>query len=147
MPHSKTTPCELDAVYCATAYTVPLSTGNLVIRVGQCNPYLDAKLSLTNCNQWAFLSACNPYSRQCAASENVLHHQRLKAIVCQQGFQINKTLFEGAGIPDAGDWHPEPSWLILGISLKEASALALSFEQNAYVYGELGNVAQLIYVT
>ena len=147
MPYSKTTDSELDAAYKATAYTVHLIGGDLVIRVGQFNFRLEQMLTFSKCKTWAFLSACNPKSRQYTASENELRHQQLKEVACANGFVMDKTLFEGLGIPNSGDWLPEASWLILGITKKDASIWALNFEQHAFLFGERGDSPQLIYVT
>jgi hypothetical protein len=47
------------------------------------------------------------------------------------------------GKDPTGVWTPEPSWLILGITRPKAIAIGQKFEQNAIVYGELNQAAEL----
>ena len=54
------------------------------------------------------------------------------------------TFFPGAGEADVGDWPPEPSFLVLGISEQRAVALAERYEQAAIVVGRRNGSARLL---
>ncbi|GAA5785080.1 DUF3293 domain-containing protein [Chitiniphilus shinanonensis] len=129
---------QFGAAYRATRYVVPSLA--LTLRVDAPHPDLDGELQRRGVAEWAFVSACNPYSAaQLCAHENLARHQNLIDAVRAAGWGC----FEGAGEPAAGDWAAEPSLLILGIGRDEALALGCRFEQNAVVLGRLGGVAEL----
>ena len=56
-------------------------------------------------------------------------------------------LFEGQGVPDAADWEPEISLLVLGIGREQAVAIGRDFGQLAIVCGRPGGVAELVACT
>ncbi|KAF0811681.1 hypothetical protein IGB42_03839 [Andreprevotia sp. IGB-42] len=130
---------ELAAAYRATRYTV--AALGLVLRIGQRHPDLDALLTRRQFDGWAFVAAANPYSGALCEQENRARHQNLlEALATGQ-----HVFFEGMGEPVGSDWQPELSVLILGISRDDALALARYFEQNALVYGRVGDMAELVW--
>ena len=53
--------------------------------------------------------------------------------------------YHGEGKGDDGAWPAEPSLLILGVGEDEAAALARRFGQAAFVYGDRGAAARLVW--
>ncbi|SMC22248.1 Protein of unknown function [Andreprevotia lacus DSM 23236] len=128
---------ELERAYRATRYCVPAL--QLVLRIGEHSPALDALLRDNGLESWAFISAANPYSGVLCDYENRARHQNLLDALVGQPF------WEGSGEPDSPGWLPEPSVLVLGIARDAALVLAQRFEQNAIVSGKLGEAAALIW--
>jgi hypothetical protein len=130
---------ELDAFYRATTFKVYHPHGQtLSIRVGQRHSALDDVLPQT-CEFWAFLTACNPRSEVLPDTENAERMQSLLQDVVAQG----RSFWSGLGVSDISDWKPEESILVLGMSKDEAHLLAERYHQNAFVYGERGEAAEL----
>ena len=67
---------------------------------------------------------------------------RLEMVVRGRGLNC----FQGEGRADDGDWPPEPSLLVLGISEADAVSLARELEQHAIVSGSRGGEARLVWV-
>jgi hypothetical protein len=98
-----------------------------------------APRSLTDRSTWALITAANPYSQPLSARENQRRDRRLSKHL--KGLQLS--LIPAMGKDPTGIWTPEPSWLILGIARPKAIAIGQKFEQNAIVYGELNQAAEL----
>jgi hypothetical protein len=114
----------------------------LDLRIHHLHPLLDALLKERGFRDWAFLTSVNPQSE---IQPEDINRERL--------FQLRKILesspwvfFEGVGIGDDGKWPPEPGFLLLGISLKEALQLGRQWEQKAIVAGQQGQAAQLHFI-
>jgi hypothetical protein len=130
----------LDAAYRATVYyaTVPLArNARLALRIGQCHPELDAILRRIGARHWAYLSACNPGSQRLGAVANAVRSTLL--------IRLTGRHWPGEAIADAGDWPPEASVLLPGTELWRAHSLAVAFGQNAFLFGEIGHPARLIW--
>ena len=126
--------------YLATSFRAETPLGSVSIRIGQLTPQLDKLLRFEANDSWAFITACNPFSNELSDTENARRHQQLVRRVAELGYVV----FEGAGVPDATDWQPEPSLLILGIVADEAIQLGKEFMQNAVVVGGRGQRAELV---
>jgi len=111
---------------------------NLTILIDKSNLDINKLLIKHNTNEWAFITAYNPYSKVLTNDENKLRHYELK------GLTKNYVTFEGHGVGEDSRWEPELSLFIIGISKVEASIIGKKFEQNAIVYGELNNSPELI---
>ena len=117
------------------------------INIGQNCPPLDSLIaqsdyaprSLTDRPTWALITAANPYSQPLSERENQRRYQRLSKHL--KGLQL--PLIPAVGKDQTGVWTPELSWLILGITRPKAIAIGRKFEQNAIVYGELNQAAEL----
>lgn len=140
--HSNGFDAELDAAYRATSYVAWLPEGMLVLRVDEPSPALARLLKDSGLTGGAFISACNPGSRQLETQENGARHRRLAARVRRLGLRH----YEGLGIPDRPGWPSEPSLLILGILREDAHALAAEFGQNALLWFDADAVPRLQYV-
>ena len=122
--------------YKNTKYKVFGST--ITIEIGKFNQDLNNLILNHNSNEWAFITAYNPYSKVLTNDENKIRHYELKELT------ENYVTFEGHGVGEDPTWEPELSLFIIGISKVEASKIGKKFEQNAIVYGELNNSPELI---
>lgn len=49
-------------------------------------------------------------------------------------------LIKGRGVPKDIGWAPENSYLVLNMSKEKGTKIAKQFKQNAFVYGEVGQI-------
>jgi len=110
------------------------------IRIDKENHGLAATLQQIGHTHWAYLTACNPFSKQLTSDENEVRNQRLLDDV--RPFRV----FHGEGVGDDSSWPPEKSFLVAGIHREVAIYLGRKYEQNAIVVGE-GAKAELIMLT
>lgn len=126
----KTIPPSLIRAYRNAHYFVHHGDEVLLLKVGNANSALGNLLKAYNCFTAAFLTAYNPYSQPCELSDNTKAHQDLVDALTQLGVKY----VEGLGTDPNSDWDPEPSLLVLGISLSQAEQLADQFGQNAFLW-------------
>lgn len=88
----------------------------------------------------AFISACNPYSRQLEASLNVERERALKAELARCGLRY----VDGLGQHPSNRWPGEASVLVLGLSGAEARALAERYAQNALLWMGADTTVELV---
>ena len=129
--------------YLATSYEADLPNGRIALRIGEHSPVLDKLMRKNGYQSWAFVTAFNPGSQSLSEDENRTRHQQLQLDIQTQDLPF----FHGAGCPAKGDWQPELSLLILGISYDNARILGRRYEQLAIVTGDLGGRAQLVFCT
>lgn len=91
-----------------------------------------------NCS--AFVSACNPGSEVFTAAQNAGRHRALGDQLRRAGFRI----VEGVGRHPSNGWPPEPSWLVLGITLADACDLGRQCDQNAIVWAGADAIPRLV---
>jgi hypothetical protein len=127
------------SAYRATTYRADVEGRSVDLRIGAAVA-LDGPLAGL---EWAFVTAANPGSRLLESAANLLRHERLKARLAD----CDVVLFEGQGVPDAADWEPEISLLVLGIGREQAVAIGRDFGQLAIVCGRPGGVAELVACT
>lgn len=126
----------LDAAYRGTTYRV----GKLELRIGEQHPWLDHLLANRGLVHYAYLTAANPASRPLPAAENA---QRMDALEEElSGF----VFLRGAAHADDGAWEPEPSLLVLGLSLEDASEIGRRYGQNAILVGMRGGSPTLVWL-
>jgi N-formylglutamate deformylase len=123
-----------------TDYRALTSIGELCIRVGEKCPELDALLSTHALEEWAYITAYNPHGRELGEDVNADADRSLKAELVARGMFY----CSGASHGDLGDWPPEPSVLILGLSESDAIDLGVRYAQAAIVSGKVGERARLI---
>ena len=126
----------LIAAYKNTRYHV-FNTG-ITICIDENNVLLDELLRKQDAKSWAYITAYNPFSQTFTAEANDARHRLLLQSVAAF------SSFEGEGKGADESWPPEKSLLILGISKEQAIAIGNEYEQNAIVYGEAGQTAQLL---
>lgn len=132
---------DLEAFYRATTFLVDHPGGqNISIRVGQQHSALDEIITPLGAT-WAFLTAANPRSIVLTESENAARNSSLIECVSAAGYPF----WPGSGISDYSDWKPEESLLVVGMSKDESDRFAQRYDQNAFVYGEVGGVAELVW--
>lgn len=78
----------------------------------------------------AFITACNPFSRLQSQKDNEQCMQAMNADLRVWGF----TPLCGVAMHPAGQWPPEPSFWVPGLSLEQGKTLVLRYRQNAFVY-------------
>jgi hypothetical protein len=133
---------DLQIAYQEAIYEVYLGKETIKLFIDKHNLVLDRLLKTYDCYTWALITAHNPYSQCLSALENQQRHQSLIEFVPA----LNLTIFDAVGKAKNSAWTPEQSILIVGIKLAEAIALGQQFQQNAIVYGELGQSTQLIWL-
>lgn len=129
----------LEAAYRSTSFWADRSGGGFAIRVGERCVQLDALLGEYEVSTWAYVTACNPRSQRVPDEVNAKRHANLSDYVQV----LEYPAFSGRGKPDAGDWVPEESLLILGIGEEAGLRLGSMLDQNAVVTGKAGEPAKL----
>jgi len=131
----------LRTAYEATDYVVDDGPrGRFLIRCGSRSADVDALLDAAGADAWAYVTACNPGSVPLSATENAARMASLAAVVRDRG------LVHVAGAGTGGDWPPEPSLLVLGLTEADAVALGRAFGQLAVVVGRRGEPARLAWI-
>ncbi|MFN5518254.1 MAG: DUF3293 domain-containing protein [Bacteroidota bacterium] len=122
--------------YTSTRFTV--YEPKLTILIGQSNKDLDDLLMTYGVNEWAYITAWNPYSKPTNPDRNDERHKDLLAEL------TDYPLFAGEGVGTDPEWEPEKSVLVLGISRQQAVSIGNKYEQNAIVFGVLNTKAELV---
>lgn len=125
--------------YLETEYRVFAEPG-FTLRVGQASTELLAahKFHRTDCS--AFLTACNPYSQ---AFDAALNAQRQDALANELK-QRSLAFAPGIGQHPGNGWPGEDSFLVYGLTLEAAKALATRLEQNGFLWSGADAIPQLI---
>ena len=127
------------AAYRATDYRVDASQP-FVLRVGQASPELAALYASAGVGCCAYITACNPHSRQVDPATN----NRRQAALAQELRHCGCVAIPGVGQHPHNLWPGEPSFLALGLSLDAAKALARRHGQDAFVWCGPDTVAGLV---
>lgn len=160
---------ELEKSYRATDYRVN-EFPDESIRIGNRHGFLDRLLVEKGLKTWAYITAWNPYSRDLSEispgeerypdknpaitpnaepertytknqNRNRRRNQSLEEMIREEGWFYLRG--RGEGRDENGNLWSEESFLILGIEKEEAQQLSAFWEQNAFVWGECGGVAEL----
>ena len=136
MPHPRPAP-SLAAAYGATTYRVLLPQGALDLRVGALAPGGLGPFP------WMVITACNPGSLKLSEEEN---HVRQEALVARLR-ALGLPFVAAENLADAGDWPVERGFWVSSPRLGRPLALALGreFGQVAVLWGQTGDVAQLLW--
>jgi hypothetical protein len=110
----------------------------IIIKIDKKCTALDELLRKHQVNEWAYITAWNPFSKSLPDDENNRRQLALKELL------KNYTCYEGEGVGTDPAWKPESSLLVLGISKNAAIEIGTKFEQNAIVYGRIDEAAELI---
>lgn len=132
----------LDQAYQQTLYEVFASEAPLQLRVNSRNTALDRLLQQYQVTTWALITAHNPYSQQLGLHQN---HQRHQALITTLQ-AIDLPTLPAVGRDESGQWPPEKSLFILGISRPNAMDLGRQFAQNAILYGALAQPIELLWL-
>ncbi|MDM7322914.1 MAG: DUF3293 domain-containing protein [Gammaproteobacteria bacterium] len=125
-----------------TIYRVYLPGYTLDLCIGTHLPQLDVLLLTLGARRWIVFSPCNPGARLLDPETNMARMTALRENLDSEGLRH----FPAEGIPPEGeDWPPEPSLLILDVPQRQIARWAHRFGQLAWVAGELGQPAELVW--
>lgn len=111
-----------------------------MLKVGVSSPPLALLYQQNKCDCAAFLTACNPFSRNVGDAENAVCQTELAQELTGRSLK----LINGVGMDSQGKWPGEASFLVFGLSLEASRALARKYEQNAFIWCGKDAVPQLI---
>jgi len=131
---------ELDRAYRQTTFRADIGNGALELQIGTVSSKLQELLKVHHVSTWAFLTAQNPRSHPLPDDENKRANEALRLAVS------GRVVFPGEGVSPNGEWREE-SFLVLGVSLEEADALAVRFQQTAFVFGAEYGAPRLVYAS
>lgn len=129
---------KLFAAYKAADYLV--LDQNICINIDQANKDLNYFLIDNKAFSYAFITACNPRSEKRSNQENLKANGDLKTILKKEGFRF---LLATAKDPKK-QWPNEDGFIILDVRVQRIKKLAMSFKQNAVVYGNITTAPRLI---
>jgi len=130
----------LKIAYEQAIYEVYYGQATIPIKIGESCPVLDSLIAQGDrLPSWTLITASNPYSQILSELENQQRHH----LLIEHLRKLQLLTFPAVGKDKEEVWIPETSLLILGIELIEAIAIGQRFEQNAIVYGELNQPAEL----
>lgn len=132
---------DFEAAYLQTNYTVRDGNNQITIRIGEINPALYELLERYGVENWAFVTAYNPYSNSLSAEENENRQAKLLTRLKESSFRF----LNGYGEAENKDWLPAKSVLIFNIDRETALSLGREFEQNAIVIGQIGSKPELVW--
>ena len=127
--------------YLNTSYIIDDGAIKLTIRLYEWNTELRELLEFRGSPTWAFLTAYNPLSTPLPDSENLARQADLTTLLDEKRYSY----LRGYGASDAPNWEPEPSIFILDITRDAAIDLGKHFNQNAILWGEIGQFPELVW--
>ena len=131
---------ELLESYRNARYELHLSTGSVALQVDQPCSDLGGLLNSAGGSGAALLTAYNPGSVARPESENLAAQEKLKLRLLREGHRLTPA----TAIDPAGQWPPEPGFLVLGISFADAMSAARDFQQAAFLWCNASAVPLLI---
>lgn len=133
---------DLDRVYRRAVYRLELGSGPLHIGIGVYSEPLALLLQAQGVRTAAFLTACNPGSREIDPADN----QAAQAALLEAAARLGHSTLPGVAVDPDGAWPDEESVLILGIDAATATMLARRFGQNALVWINASATPELVWV-
>ena len=134
-----TLPQSLVQSYLHTEYRV-LGDTPMTLRASVANPSIGDLLKRFKVHGCAFITACNPNSQQISAAENEERMGALEAELKSRGLHF----LPSVAVDPFGEWPDEPSFLVMGLSLESAKALAARHGQNAILWCGATLIPELI---
>jgi len=132
-------PPELIEAYEKADYVV-FTAPELVLRIGEPSPRLDALLEAEGATAAAYLTAANPRGELKTEAENRSAGAALAELLASAGYPR----YAGEGRDPDNKRAAEPSVLVVGIYRANAAALGRLFGQNAIVFVEKGEAPELV---
>jgi|GEM_PF-1559133 hypothetical protein len=111
----------------------------LDLRIGRRHPDLDRWLRAQGYSCWALITPHNPLSCLFTEAENQARYQSFLASLPALPW------LRSWGTDPTGAWPPEEGCLIAGIDRAQATRLSVHYGQCAFVFGELGSPAELVF--
>ena len=138
--------CLLDqAVYCPKGFDdVHIEAEvDIELRVGKYSEQLDELMAKCNMGLAAFITPDNPYSQQLTEAENMTRRESFLSEAKNLDNQPVEPIF-GYGVDDAEKRLREKSYLVAVTGEVQATTLAESFGQNAYLLCQQGEPVSLV---
>ena len=130
-----------ESAYRQTTYHIHAAKGPVDIRIGVRNTALDRILDEHAVSEWVFVTASNPASQNIPEHENARRNAELEDSLRKAG----RAYLQGIGEADNPGWQPERSYLVLGVSKRDAIAMAKRWGQYAVVWGTRGRAPELLW--
>jgi hypothetical protein len=130
----------LIAAYRATDYVVFDDGREVVLRVEEINPAIDALLMRHGAAQAVVITAWNPFSNRSLDAENERRQNELWQWIAQH----HLFALPAEGRDRSGEWPAEESFLIFDMTPQAAEELGRQFGQNAIVSVSSGRAPSLI---
>jgi hypothetical protein len=112
----------------------------LVLRIGEPSPRLDALLEAEGATAAVYITAANPRSEQKTDAENESAGATLDELLARSGYPR----YAGEARDPESRRAAEASVLVIGIYRANAEALGRIFGQNAIVFVEKGKAPELV---
>jgi len=112
----------------------------LVLRIGEPSPRLDALLEAEGATAAAYITAANPRSEQKTDAENESAGATLDELLARSGYPR----YAGEARDPENQRAAEASVLVIGIYRDNAAILGRLFGQNAIVFVEKGRPPELV---
>ncbi len=125
--------------YRETHYQV-LGAAPFILKVDEASSALAAAQAQAKANCSAYITACNPFSKDVGDAANAKRHVDLGLELSSRGLLH----IEGIGQHPSGQWPGEASYLVFGLTLEAAEALGRTLEQNAIVWSAADATPRLI---
>ena len=132
----------LARAYRATAYRVGVADGEVILRIGQPSPGLQALVAQQRAPGATLITAWTPQSRRRPESRNQAAGRRLADELAARA----AVLLPYRAVADAGCWPAEAGLLVIGPGLAQMRHLARRYSQNAIVWLPAGGPARLIFL-
>ncbi|MBC7796679.1 MAG: DUF3293 domain-containing protein [Pyrinomonadaceae bacterium] len=133
---------KLETAYLQTRYVVEVEETEVAFYINdEQNESFDELLNDYKATTWAFITACNPFSKVLSNDENERRQCELKNYLTT----ANHKFLRGRGEDSSGNWRAEPSFLIFDIDENQSNEIGRLFEQNAVVFGEIYKKPKLIW--
>lgn len=133
---------ELETAYLKTRYVVEADKTEVAFYINdEPNESFDELLNDYKIATWAFITACNPFSKLLSNEENERRQTELENYLTT----ANHKFLHGRGEDSSGIWRAEPSFLIFNVDENQANEIGRLFEQNAVVFGEIYKKPKLIW--
>ena len=113
---------------------------SFILKIGMHSPELESIYKTSHKNTAAFITAFNPCSQELSSQENKDRNHKLEKLI----ESLHVDYIQGEGKCGHEDWDGEESFLIFGISEKQASEIGKEFEQNAIVWCDKDAIPQLL---
>lgn len=130
---------EMIQAYLETEYRVSARPA-FTLRVGQASAELLQTQQVHKVTCSAFISACNPFSQPLDQTDNSARQAALAKELANRSLSF----LPGIGQHPSNNWPGEDSFLVFGLTLEAAKALASQFEQNALIWSAADAVPQLV---